>query len=219
MSLYLSVLPTDLLPPLFLFFNSKELLTILPELKKISTFNSLFSSTIFWRKLWRRDISSFLDVPSDPYTKYVEIFSNLSTLTYKYDKIKYLARSGYDILLLPLLSSIADYNYAMSYAASGGYIQIVELMLKNGANDYNWVMRNAAVGGHTNIVKLMLRKGANDYDSAMLTAAFNGHIEIVELMLEKGVNLHIDDAIRHATYGKRTDIVELLKSYKNRQNF
>lgn len=91
MILYFSLLPTDLLPSLLLFFDSKELLATLPELKKLLSFDRLFNSDVFWRKLWRRDISSFIGVPVNPYEKYREIFNTLSKFKYKDDKIDYLA--------------------------------------------------------------------------------------------------------------------------------
>jgi len=215
--LYFSLLPGELFDLLFLYFDSHELLDILPEIEKIATFSKLFISEAFWKEIWKRDISSLrsflspLSGTENPYEKYKEIFSQLSKLRGN-DKMRYLAKNGYDRLLTPLLTDLYDYNDAMIDAASGGQMEIVNLMLSLGADDYNLAMINAAMGGHINIVRLMLEKGATNYDSTMALAARAGHIEIVKLMLEKGATDY-NWALAYARDKKYKEIVELLKSY------
>ena len=104
---------------------------------------------------------------------------------------------------------------------------LVKLMLSLGANNYNQTMAYAARGGHMDIVKLMLspsdfdpsregsksrRKGANDYNFAMEEAAEKGHMEIVELMLSLGANDYNEAMGNAARFGHR-EIVKLLKTY------
>lgn len=208
MSIYLSLLPTDLLISLFLYFTSHELLGILHELKDIPKINRVIYSDIFWNKIWRRDISSFVSLPQNPYEKYKEIFNKLSKI-YHSDKIIYLAGNGYDILLLHVLLDRYDYNQAMIYAAYGGHIEIIELMVGLGANYYNFAMKNAAEKGHIEIVKLMLDLGATDYNWAMGAAAREGHIDIVRLMMGLGAN-NYNFAMLEAVIAGHIDIVKLM---------
>lgn len=210
--LYFSILPTDLLISLFMFFDSTQLLQILPQLENIREFNRLFNSQIFWLKIWRRDISSFASLPTYPYQNYKFIFSTLTSYHDVRDKSQYLMANGYDILLLPLLNTPEDYNYVMAQAAYGGYVKIVQLMLTKGANNYNWALAEAAEGGHLDIVNLMLEKGAYKTNSALLRAAGEGHIDIVKRMLDYGATDY-ETAWRSAMHGGNTDIAKLIKSY------
>lgn len=90
--LYFSILPSDLFPPLFLYFNYAELIKILPELRQFLAFNRLFNSKIFWTKIWKRDISSIITLPRNPYRKYEEIYEEFTKGQHPYDKVRYLAK-------------------------------------------------------------------------------------------------------------------------------
>lgn len=209
MSTYFHVLPVDLMSPLFLYFSSGDLLHILPQLDLISFPKSLYNSKILWCELWKRDISSFLELPGNPYEKYQKIFNEFSILKFKFEKIKHLASNCYDILLHPLLSNVYDYNIAMIHAAEGGHIELVNSMLKLGANDYNWTLVYAARGGHMEIIKLMLNLGASDYNFAMEDASREGHLDIVEFMLELGAD-HYNTALVNGAAGGHIEIVKLM---------
>lgn len=187
--LYFSLLPSDLFDLLFLRFSSAELLTLLPQVQSMKDFNKLFNSKTFWTELWKRDISTILVPSSDIYKKYEDIIETIAKHSV-YSQIKYLAKDGYDRLLMHVLKNI---------------------ILKN-IGDYNLAMSWAALGGHTKIVRLMLDRGANDYNDAMNYAASGGHIEIVKLMLDRGAS-NYNKAIKYAQVNKNTDIIELLKSY------
>lgn len=229
-SLYFSLLPSELLRLLFYFFNSTELLDILPKLESNPDFSHLFSSRIFWEHIWRRDISSFLSIPDDPYIKYRQIFETLKIFGgssgSKSDRIEYLATRGYDKLLFSLITpdyydvamiaaasgghtelvkKFSDlgaryYNLALVEAAHGGYMDIVELLLKLGATDYNGAMAYASFMGHKEIVERMLGLGATDYDRSLGTAASGGQLEIVQMMLDLGAT-NYDQAIRSVSMG------------------
>ena len=75
---YISCLPTELLAPLFLYFTSDELYHVLPQVEQLSEFNRLFTLQVFWKELWKRDVSSVVPVPSDPYRKYIEILEYMN---------------------------------------------------------------------------------------------------------------------------------------------
>ena len=49
------------------------------------------------------------------------------------------------------------------------------------SNLYDWAMSYAAKGGHVEIVKLCKEWGATDFNRAMSNAAWEGHVEIVKL--------------------------------------
>lgn len=211
--LYFSALPNDLFPLLFSYFSSSHLLETLDQLRQINDFDRLFKSKTFWNYIWRRDISSFLPLPEDPYQTYQDIIRyKLDSFLYRYDKITYVAENGYDILLLPLLSTMYEFNRAMVVAASKGHVEIVNLMLQNGATQYNYAMANAATGGHIAIVELMLELGANNYNDAMANAAYGGHIEIIRLMLERGADNYIESIINARLY-RHMNVVDLIESY------
>ena len=101
------------------------------------------------------------------------------------------------------------YNRVMFWAALGGYIEIVQMMLDRGADNYNGTMSNAAKGGHIEIVKLMLDSGATGYDGAMYNAAQNGHIKIVQMMLDRGADEY-DWVMSAAAYGGHIKIVQMM---------
>ena len=73
-------------------------------------------------------------------------------------------------------------DLAMAYAAGGGHLAIVQLMVDRGATNYDLAMAAAARGGHLAIVQLMVERGATNYNGAMEAAARGGHVDIVELL-------------------------------------
>ena len=83
-------------------------------------------------------------------------------------------------------------------------------------------MRYAAKGGHVDIVKLMIEKGAKsgsrmNWNYGMRGAVKGGHIDIVKLMIEKepkAVPEWIETGMYYAEKGGHKDMVELIRSYK-----
>ena len=120
----------------------------------------------------------------------------------------YAALGGHmNIVQLMLDKGATDYDRALARAAEGGHMDIVQLMLDKGA-DPNWGIARAAEGGHMDIVQLMLDKGATDYNKGLSGAASGGHMDIVQLMLKKGAdpNWGIEPAAEHG----HLDIVQLM---------
>ena len=118
---------------------------------------------------------------------------------------------------------------ALHKAASGGYNDIVQLLLTKGASieavdkDNDTPLHLAARSGHTSTVKLLLSKGASIevtsyYNHTPLHFAANyGHTSIVELLLSKGASVEAmdednDTPLHLAARHGRTSIVELLLS-------
>ena len=118
---------------------------------------------------------------------------------------------------------------ALHHAASGGYNDIVQLLLSKGASidvvdkDNNTPLHHAARYGHTSTMELLLSQGASikatdkDNNTLLHRAARRGHTSIVELFLSKGASIEATDKINNtplhlaARYG-HTSIVELLLS-------
>jgi len=211
---YFSILPFDLFTPLMLYFSSIELFDILPELKTLPEFYHLFFSKIVWNELWKRDISTIVKPPSNIYEKYREILNIFNPFSKGF---KHLAQNGYDVLLMPLLTSAWHYEEAVAHAAKGGQIELVKLLLNKGANVYYRIIEDALRNGHIDIVNFILEKyfknsnilPVHNANCFLNIAARSGHIEIVKSMLERGANLY-DAAMAYAAENNHVEIVELM---------
>jgi len=74
------------------------------------------------------------------------------------------------------------YGIAMGYAAEGGHMDIVQLMIEKGSDNFNGSMIDAAKGGQLEIVKFMVEKGATRFILAMREAEKRGHTETVNYL-------------------------------------
>ena len=112
-------------------------------------------------------------------------------------------------------------------AASGGYNDIVQLLLAKGApieatdTHNDTPLHLAAWNGHTSTVELLLSKGAsieamNEFNNTPLhRAAWNGHTNTVELLLSKGASIKATNKdsltpLHRAAWNGHTSTVELL---------
>jgi len=214
MSLYLSVLPTDLLRLLILYFPATDILFILRNLQDILNF---IPDKQLWKTLWSRDISSFVQLPNISKDEYHELFNR----SYNNKLITILAEKGYDILLYPLLIGANDneINNAFAWAAHGGHVPIVQKLSNKENINHRMGIIYAVGGGHIEIVKLLLEKLPStpnntkmsrlSYNDIMYQAAYMGHIDIVKLMLERGAD-DVHYALCEAAAGGYEDIADLL---------
>ena len=146
------------------------------------------------------------------------------------------AKAGNIKRLKSTLGYVRDINFmddtettALHKAASGGYNDIVQLLLTKGAsieakNNFNNTPLHLAVRhGHTNTVELLLSNGAsieatNNFNSTPLhLAALGSHTSTVELLLSKGASIKATDnynnaPLHDAVSNGRTSTVELLLS-------
>lgn len=76
-----------------------------------------------------------------------------------------------------------DYN-AIQFAASLGYIEVVECLVKNYAPIDSKAVENAASKGHLKIVQYLISNGA-PFGSAFKEAASNGHLEVLKYLISK----------------------------------
>jgi hypothetical protein len=136
-----------------------------------------------------------------------------------------------NVVKLMLDNGAKNYGETMKSAASGGHIDLVQLMLElnetgNGRavpltkgrfimyhpisrSDYNWAMALAAEGGHIDLVQLMLDSGADDYNIGLHSAGRGGHIDIVKLMMKRGADEY-NKQMALAAWAGHIDIVRLM---------
>ncbi|KAG5844228.1 hypothetical protein ANANG_G00160140 [Anguilla anguilla] len=113
-------------------------------------------------------------------------------------------------------------------AASGGYVDIVKLLLVHGADvnaqssTGNTALTYACAGGFVDVVKVLLKEGANIEDhnenghTPLMEAASAGHVEVARVLLEygAGINTHSNEfkesALTLACYKGHLDMVRFL---------
>ena len=92
---------------------------------------------------------------------------------------------------------------ALSVAASKGYKDIVELLIRSGADinaDKVYPLHDASQNGHVEIVRLLIQSGAdvnavnNNETTALLLAAEEGHFDIAKVLIQNGAEVHVTDA-------------------------
>ena len=146
------------------------------------------------------------------------------------------AKAGNIKRLKSTLGYVRDINFvddtgatALHHAASGGYNDIVQLLLSKGAsieatnNHNNTPLHFAAANGRTSTVELLLSKGASiearsesNY-TPLHFAALNGRTSTVELLLAKGASIEARSQFNYtplhvATLNGDSSTVELLLS-------
>lgn len=148
---YISLFPIELLIELSLFIWHDQLVQLLETLP---VFSRLINSNVFWKQRWKRDISSYLPPPENPYEKYLK----LNELVGRNDEmIEYLAKNGYDILLKPMLMTKRDYDDALTSAALGNQLPIVKAMINKGATSLNTAFVYATKENNWDVVDFLIK--------------------------------------------------------------
>lgn len=185
--LYFALLPLDLFVLILDYFTMDELFALIPVFKTVDEFKNLFNSRagkVAMENFWKYNISSYLPAPNniEDYSNFITSY-NLLHRGSNYKAREYLAKNGYDMLLIPLLGNkTVYYDIALISAAEGGQIKLVDKLLELGATEYNDALRGAAAGGHLKIVQKMLMLGADSYDEAIADAEANNHPDIAEFI-------------------------------------
>ena len=75
------------------------------------------------------------------------------------------AEYGHFDLVETLISEykITSFDMCLAYAARGGQLKMMELMIKLGANDFECAMEYSAQGGHVKCVDFCISRGANNW--------------------------------------------------------
>jgi len=162
------------------FIDDKTIINMLSVNKR---FNKIVDENFFKRVLERKYpmLIPFKEKTQSWKDFYLEMVYYLSKLEEEYG-IPYIPTKDYDpkkfYKVYKKYKTI--YNGAMTYAASGGHMDIVKLKIHKGSNNLNIAMSYAAEEGHMDIVKSMIQKGADYFNGAMFNAAEGGHMDIVK---------------------------------------
>lgn len=115
-----------------------------------------------------------------------------------------------------------SHESALSCAASGGHLAMVEYLLRHGAGTTSrrcTPLRAAAAGGYLDILERLLTAGADpNADNTLGAASSGGHLTVVERLLKAGAvadnpdkwNHEFSSPLQEAAIGGHSDIVELL---------
>lgn len=98
-------------------------------------------------------------------------------------------------------------------AARGGYLHIVERLVKTGGIDessYNVIAHSAAMGGHDDIVGYMIDEGADDLSYIAEGAAEGGFVPIVDDMVTNADYVDYNAIAAASMRGGYTNIVEFM---------
>ena len=106
----------------------------------------------------------------------------------------------------------------MEGAALHGHFEIVKLLIEytNNTKKLNTALSAAAVGGYINIVQFLLNQGADDVNSALEISAPNGRIDITRLLIEKGAtnfSSTLNNCFKYNPRDYNREMMNLLKEY------
>ena len=196
-TLYFSLLPNDLIPPLFLYLAAKDLHSLLPQLKSNREFEKLFHSMIFWKTLWRRDVSKFRlpSTTAEAYKDYIDVFNKLREFTKDptfetlFNALKYYEKKGYELILYDIATQPTLIRHVLDAAAENNYLDIMEhFKSKINKTVANELLITAAARGRIDAVKFLLQHGADDYARAMTSARLNRQNEMVKFISNHAFN-------------------------------
>jgi ankyrin repeat protein len=196
-------IPKDIYEYLMNFVDNKTVFIMLSVNKK-------FHNEYSFQKVIRRKYPLLIGFKKETWK---ELFLRMSYYIAKLGilGIPYISTKGYnpENFYKNYRNNKDIFNTAMGYAAEGGQMEIVKLMIEKGATKFNLAMMSASYGGQMEIVKLMIEKGATYFNTAMYESAKGGKIEIVKFMIEKGAT-EFNLAMMSAAYGGQMEIVKLM---------
>ncbi|KAL2825287.1 ankyrin repeat-containing domain protein [Aspergillus cavernicola] len=121
-----------------------------------------------------------------------------------------LLRHGADARLC---DSVDNPDYIpLQAAVSGGYVEIVEMLIVKGADvNVGNPLHAAASGGYIDIVEMLIDERADvNTGNPLLAAARGGYTEIVEILIDEGAEVNVGNPLHAAASGGYIDIVEML---------
>jgi hypothetical protein len=112
---------------------------------------------------------------------------------------------------------------ALDYAAEGGHLDAVELLVRAGADVHfggGRALRSACRHGYCDVVAALIRNGAhvnlpswmNSELTPLTLSSMGGHLDVVDLLLANNADVHAgsDIALWSASYYGHTAVVQLL---------
>ncbi|KAL8912056.1 MAG: hypothetical protein Q9171_002844 [Xanthocarpia ochracea] len=134
------------------------------------------------------------------------------------------ARGFTELTKIGLSSRIIPYTVldssGLTWAAKGGYLAVVETLLKENADVDTWTALEAAAGeGHLAVVERLLQEKADvDTQTVLEAAAGGGHLAVVERLLQEKADVDTQTALEAAAGGGHLAVVERLLQEKARVN-
>ena len=132
--------------------------------------NKKFNDEQFFNRVFLRKYPLLLEFQKENETLktlFVRMTYYIAKLEEKYG-IPYIPSPGYNpeefYKFVGIYPNKQLYGIASRWAAEGGHIDIVKLMLERGADNFYDIMYSASRGGHIDIVKLMLGQGADEFN-------------------------------------------------------
>ena len=169
------------------FADDKDILNMLSTNKK-------FRDEEFFEKILKRRYPLLLKFKKGESYKnfFISSIFYIAKIQEKFG-IPYIAEKDYDPKLIYDVIKhdkygTERYNILMSYAAVGGDVNIVNLLLeKDKEISLDDALYHAAAGGHLNLVKFFIEKGATDLGYALFQAAEDKQLHIIKFLIEKGI--------------------------------
>lgn len=208
---YFISLPQELHNLLLLYFSPNELLSILPYRKSMN----INVGDIFWKTVWRRDISSFLTFPDDIPSSYRDIIGKYDDVEVNREHAVDLAKHGYDMLLYELLKFNRCEDGRLINDKLCDVITPIYLL----DDLYSDALYEATYSNHVVIVKYivdLLKKKTNkyiNYASLLCCAACNNSLDVIGYLMEYEhfESHHYEYAIRDAaSFGNLETIKKLI---------
>ena len=93
---------------------------------------------------------------------------------------------------------------ALSHAASKGYAEIFELLIRSGADtnaDKLYLLHDAAQNGHVEVVRVLIRSdvdvnAVNDEEmTALRLAADEGHFDVAKVLIQNCADINEEDKV------------------------
>jgi hypothetical protein len=223
MTIYLNILPTDLLELLFLYISKDDMLTCL----NLENAHKLLDRNLFWETVWNRDISSLVPIQHPNYPKYHEryqyVLKQYQTLLCTKESLDYLAANGYDILLYEMFSRNRDipllqdlHEYILVSAAIDNHLPIMQKMIDFGANDTMMALIQVAGSNSIEALDFLVNQhlrlypgGSVDFSGLLNLSAYFGCLSMSKRLIELGAN-HYNWALHNAVTRNNVGVIKLL---------
>ena len=177
----------------------------------------IFDNERFYEKVMRKRYPLLLEFrpPALSWKEfYLRMVYTLAKLEEDY-KIPYIPTNGCNPeRILTSAASGKGYNSALSCAAAGGNIPLIDYFLEKGATNIDQALYSAGRYSNLNTVKYLINKGATNYELLFEAAATGGKIDTMKFVFDTialDINGHyIRTALSEAISHGHIDVVKFL---------